>query len=294
MKLFQLLRKPRASRLSNFQVLQIETTTACNLDCEICKCRMRPSNRPVVSLSFNDFKKVLDSDRFDFVAFHGWGEPLLNPELFDMIRFAESRGVITQLATNGTLIRDNAQKIISSGLSEIAFGIYTRRAFLQRRSQIEELISTIKNNGARKPKAYLDICIYRNNLEQIPELIQLAAETGFNAVILHRLFNAYGVNPDVEYISEEEEKELFSKVQLLASSLRLELHLPQPRKRPCAVIQHSVFVTAEGKLTPCCFLEDMTVGDALVHGVSKVKHSEAYANRIRSMEDNPICNMCRW
>lgn len=290
----QSLRRPRTSRLSNFQVLQIETTTACNLDCEICKCRTRTSDRPAASLSFNDFQKVLDSDRFDFVAFHGWGEPLLNPELFDMIRFTEARGIITQLSTNGTLIRGNVQKIISSGLSEIAFGIYTRSAFRQRRGQLEALISVIKNNEAKKPKTYLDICIYRDNWEQIPELIELAAETGLNAVILHRLFNAYGVNPDVEYISEEEEKELFSRVQPLASSLSLELHLPQPRKRPCVVIEHSVFVTAEGKLTPCCFLEDMTVGDALIHGVSKVKHSEAYTNRIRSMEDNPICSSCRW
>ena len=42
---------------------------------------------PAGFLSLDNFKLILNSYNFRYVALHGWGEPLLNPELFKMIRY---------------------------------------------------------------------------------------------------------------------------------------------------------------------------------------------------------------
>jgi MoaA/NifB/PqqE/SkfB family radical SAM enzyme len=278
--------------LFRYLTLQIEVTTSCNLNCKIC---MRHNlERPASSLSLGDFKRVLASGNFRYVGLHGWGEPLLNQQLFEMIRYAESKGVSTNLTTNGTLIRSKIDSILSSGLREIAFGIYDRELFLQNLPQIKELIGEKNRHGSKIPKTYLDITIYKENLAQILDLVGLASELPVDAVILHRLFNVHKVDPSVEYISAEEEEELFAKVRQLARILKLEIYLPPKHSFPCRIVERSIFVTAEGRITPCCFLPEFYVGNAFEQGIKKSMSSKAYTEFVRNMKKHPICSKCQW
>jgi MoaA/NifB/PqqE/SkfB family radical SAM enzyme len=279
-------------KIFHYFVLQIEPTNTCNMDCEIC---MRHHLKKSVSfLSFENFKVVLNSGRFSFVSLHGWGEPLLNRRLFEMINYAESKGVITQLTTNGTLIRENIEQIFKSGLSEIAFGLYNQEVFLKILPQVEELIKKKKDQDSAKPKTYLDITVYQKNISQIPDLVRLASGLGVDAVILHRLFNVYGVNVDIQYISNEEEDQLFAEVHRLATDLKLELYLPPRRSRPCYIIKHSIFVTAEGNVTPCCFLPEFTIGNAFNLPIGEIMRSKEYTGFLKNMKKHTICSRCRW
>lgn len=279
-------------KLFRYVTLQIEPTSACNLDCKICM--RRNLQRPTSFLSLNSFKKLLDSGNFRYVGLHGWGEPLLNQQLFEMVKYAESKGVSTNLTTNGTLVRENIDKIFSSGLREIAFGIYDRELFLQSLPQIEELTREKSRRGSKRPKTYLDITIYKDNLAQILDLVRLAPELSVDAVILHRLFNVYKVDPSIEYISAEEEDELFDKVRRLARELKLELYLPPKHSFPCRIVKRSIFVTVEGEVTPCCFLPEFYLGNALEQGVAKVMRSKVYAEFVKNMKQHPICSKCQW
>jgi MoaA/NifB/PqqE/SkfB family radical SAM enzyme len=254
----------------------------------------RNLERPVTSLSFDNFQKLLDSGNFRYVGLHGWGEPLLNQQLFEMVKYAEAKGVSTNLTTNGTLVRENIDRIFGSGLREIAFGIYDRQLFTQCLPQISDLTTEKKRRHSKIPKTYLDITIYKDNLAQIPDLVRLAPELSVDAVILHRLFNVYKVDPSIEYISAEEEDELFAEVRRLARVLKLELYLPPKHSFPCRIVKRSIFVTVEGEVTPCCFLPEFYLGNALEQGVGRVMRSKAYAEFVKNMKQHPICSKCRW
>ena len=245
-------------------------------------------------LSLDNFKRILDSGNFRYVGIHGWGEPLLNKQLFDMVRYAESKGVSTNLTTNGTLVQENIDNLLSSGLREIAFGIYDKELFNRVTSQIERLIEQKRKRNSNRPKTYLDITIYDGNLEQIPELVRFAPELGIDAVILHRLFNVYKVDSSVKCISEEEEEELFARLRQSASLLKLEMYLPPKHSYPCRIVKRSIFVTLEGKVTPCTYLPELYIGDALEQGVSKVMHSKEYTDFVKNIKNHPICSKCQW
>ena len=279
-------------KLFQYLTLQIEPTTACNLDCKICM--RRNLERPTSFLSFDNFKKILDSGNFRYVGLHGWGESLLNKQLFEMIRYAESKGVSTNITTNGTLLQENIDNVLSGGLREIAFGIYDKELFSKVAPQIEKLIQEKRKRNFKRPKTYLDVTIYNGNLDQIPELVRLVPKLGIDAVILHRLFNIQKVDPSAKYISEEEEEYLFAELRRSANSFRLELYLPPKHSYPCRIVKRSIFVTVEGKVTPCTYLPDLYLGDALAQGVSKVMHSDAYTNFVKNMKNHPTCSKCQW
>jgi len=250
--------------------------------------------RPISFLSFDNFKKTLNSGNFRYVGLHGWGESLLNKQLFEMVKYAESKGIFTNLTTNGTLLQENIDNILGSGLREIAFGLYDKDLFSRSLPQIEELIQEKRKQNFKRPKTYLDITIYDGNLDRIPELVRLAPELGIDAVILHRLFNIYKVDTSVKYISEEEEEHLFAKLRRSANSSRLELYLPPKHSYPCRIVKRSIFVTVEGKVTPCSYLPDFQLGDALEQGISEVMHSDAYTAFVKNMRNHPICSKCQW
>ena len=281
-------------RLSRFLTLQVEPTSACNLNCNIC---MRQNlGRPARFLSLNNFKKIFDSGDFRYVGLHGWGEPLLNQQLFEMISYAEAKGVSTNLTTNGTLVRENLDHIFSSGLREVAFGLLHDKELFLKKSlpQVKELIREKNRRRSKTPKTYFDITIYKGNLASIPDLVRLARELPVDAVILHRLFNVYKVDPTVEYISAEEEKELFAEMKQLARRLKLELYLPPKHSYPCRLVKYSIFVTVEGWVTPCCFLPEFYIGNALEQGVGEIMRSKAYIDFTKNMTGHPICSKCRW
>ena len=280
-------------RLFEYLTLQVEPTGACNLDCKICM--RRNLERPITSLSFDNFKAILDSGNFRYVGLHGWGEPLLNQQLFDMIEYAESQGVSTNLTSNGRLIGENVDNILSSGLREIAFGVYDGELFASGSlSQIKELIEKKKRHGFRNPKTYLDITIYQGNLSQIPDWVKLAPELQIDAVILHRLFNVYKVDPAAKYLSIEEEERLFAEVRELAKALKLELYLPPRHSFPCRIVKRSIFVTAQGEVTPCCFLPEFSLGNAFDQGVGEIMRSKVYTDFLGNMKKHPICSKCQW
>ncbi len=273
--------------------LQVEPASKCNLNCKICV--RQNLDKLGFTLSLDNFKKILKSGDFRYVGLHGWGEPLLNPELFQMIEYAESKGVYTNLTTNGTLIGGYIDNILSSGLREIAFGVYHKDRLLSILPQVRDLIREKNEQRLTIPKIYIDITIFKGSLKQIPVLVEIASKLGIDAVILHRLFKVYGVynvNPSIEYISDEEEKELFVEVKRLATKRKLKLYLPQKHSLPCKAVKNCIFVTAEGKVTPCCFLPEFLLGDALKQGVKNIILSRKYDNFVKTMSKHPVCAKC--
>jgi radical SAM protein with 4Fe4S-binding SPASM domain len=219
--------------------------------------------------------KVLDSSNFRHVALHGWGEPLLNPELFQMVKHAESKGVSTELTTNATLLQTKIEEIFTSGLSTIAFGLHNK-----------------ENLSVVMPQIQVDIVIYRENQDEITGLIKASAELNVDGVVLHRIFNVYKADREVGYISVQEEEELFLKVKKLAKQLKTKLFLPPEPSIPCRAVKYSIFVTSAGKITPCPYLPEFYMGDAVNGDLKKVICSERYQSFVRNMKKHPVCSKC--
>jgi len=246
------------------------------------------------STSLVDFKRILEPGLFRYVGLHGWGEPLLNRYIFEMVKFAWSKGVITNLTTNGTLLSERMDEIFGSGLKEIAFGIYDPELLSNVLPNIEKFVKERNKRGLKDPKTYFDITLYQTNQNIIPDIIRLASDIGIEAVILHRLFDPYADNSETRYLPADDEKYLFKELKKLARSLNMELYLPGKHTWPCLIVQRSIFVTVTGKVTPCTYLLEEHFGDALNNGVKSVLSSRGYKNFVKNMKQHPICSKCKW
>jgi organic radical activating enzyme len=95
----------------------VELTNACNFHCDFC-----PSDsmrRPRARMSGSMWKKILieiaEKKLSDTICFHQLGEPLLHPDIFDAIEFANSLHLSVILFTNGALLdEDRSRRLIQS------------------------------------------------------------------------------------------------------------------------------------------------------------------------------------
>ncbi len=263
------------------EIIQVETTNDCFMNCK--PCMRRHLERDKGYINFEEFKR-LPLKSFKEVCLHGWGEPLMHPDIFKMIRYVKSLGIKASLCTNGFLVKDKVEEIIGSGLDELSFGIYT----LKGRERAVEGIREVLELRDGKPVVYVDVTIMRDNLEEIPELVKYFLDMGVDGVVLHRVFNVYKVDPDVEYIDKREEKELFKTLKRIGGK---RVYLPTRHTNPCRVVLMTIFVTWDLKQCPCVYLSETYLGDARTDFGTMLRRHLKF---VMGMRRNEICRKCFW
>ncbi len=109
--------------------LDIEATSYCNLKCTFCDRQILVDKGMLGSMDMELFRHILDqfdeNNRLWGVKFSYRGEPLLNKNIPDMIRYAKSRGVLdVYFNTNAMLLtEETCKRIIEAGLDRISISL---------------------------------------------------------------------------------------------------------------------------------------------------------------------------
>ncbi len=104
--------------------VNLELTNHCNLRCTICPVNST-MRRPKDFMDPALFRKVIDENPgLDFALTFQWGEPLLHPEVFELVRYAADRGVRPMLTSNGTRLQPaRRRRLLDCGLERVTFSV---------------------------------------------------------------------------------------------------------------------------------------------------------------------------
>ncbi|MGN1213009.1 MAG: radical SAM protein, partial [Christensenellales bacterium] len=89
--------------MKKYKRVYVEITNICNLNCSFC-----PKNsRDKTFMTTKQFEYVATqiSPLTDNICLHLMGEPLLHPNLDDILKIAEKYNLNVNLTTNGTLLK---------------------------------------------------------------------------------------------------------------------------------------------------------------------------------------------
>ena len=271
------------------RVVFIEVTNRCNLLCETCP-RTYFQREPLKSLSLKEFIAVAEQfPHMQRVLLHGIGEPLLNRQLPEIIRYLKGRNVEVIINSNGTLLTPEWQKnLIESALDQYRCSIdgatdetYARirgAALLPKlKKGLEGLVKTKERLGAITPHISIWCVATRENLQELPDLLRLAASLGVPEVYMQRMV-FFAKSPDQQYGMARDDLAIFGKddveeriieectklsselgINFLASGGRDPINsLAAARPADFAPWQAcmrpwtTAYVTANGNCLPCC------------------------------------------
>jgi len=133
-----------------------EICNVCNLRCTHCGCRkvIESSEYKPYFLELDIFKRVVDEvvlHKNSFLRFTSDGEPLLHPQILDMVKYAKLKGIFpVTINTNGLLLDNNtAMHLLESGIDviEISINAFTKETYNKFRinADYDTLMKNIEN-----------------------------------------------------------------------------------------------------------------------------------------------------
>ena len=147
---------PKKHYVEASKTLNCYITNACNLRCE--HCFMRATTKYNDELSLNDWKHILDDfvdNGGESVTFTG-GEPMLNIDFPNIVKYAHGKGLKVTVLSNGTLWRECDIINLSPHISEIQISLdgfnENSNAKVRGAGHFDHAVNTIiafANNGVR-------------------------------------------------------------------------------------------------------------------------------------------------
>ncbi|RLD77878.1 MAG: radical SAM protein, partial [Bacteroidetes bacterium] len=167
--------------------ISVEPTTSCNLSCPECPAGRKDFHRPRGEISLEEFQNVIDQlkGHLMYLMLYFQGEPLLNPEFFDMVSYAGQNKVYTATSTNGHYLDDdNAKQLVRSGLDRLIISLdgtdqdtyeqYRRGGDIQRvLSGIRNVVKWKKELRSSRPFLIIQFLVFKHNEHQIKDIKKL-------------------------------------------------------------------------------------------------------------------------
>jgi radical SAM protein with 4Fe4S-binding SPASM domain len=285
--------------------ISFEPTTSCNLRCPECPSGLRAFTRPTGMLEAPFFKKTLDemAGRLQYLVFYFQGEPYLNKDFLELVKYATSKRIYTATSTNAHYLNDeNARKTVESGLDRLIISIdgTTQETYQSYRigGQLEKVIAGAKNIVKWKkelksstPHVIFQFLVVKPNEHQIDEVLKLAEEIGVDEVGL-KTAQIYDYENGSPLIPENEKYSRYKKQADGTYKIKNSL------LNHCWKLWHSAVITWDGMVVPCCFDKDAwhRMGDLKQETFRELWNNENYkkfrADIIRSRTEIEMCKNC--
>ena len=271
----------------------IESTSRCNLSCIMCP-RLKGNNE-FVDMKLSTYIEI--SKYFNFInniSLDGWGEPLLNTELLNMIKIAKDNNIFVGFTSNGTLLDSRiSERLIDLRLDYINFsidGMDNIYNLIRINSNFKRVIDNIKNlasiknkKKSDKPKISFSFVAMINNFHDLLNIIELSKECGIESINIKNL-NVITKREDEEnsLITNKNEnitKEFKNILELSTekakiNNIQLDFHFDNTLKpRICmANPLTNIFFSYNGDVSPCCNLGHNTerIFEGKIQHVNKV------------------------
>lgn len=298
--------------------LQIELTDHCNLTCQGCVRSITTSKGNYLNLQL--FKEILnEAPDVKHVSFVGAGEALMHPEIYSFIYECSSRGIYSTCNTNGILVERKLKLGIEAGLGKIAISVDAAESELLKtirsglsvhvlRSAMNTAVKLTENTNTRVSAA---ITLSQLNLPDFPQILSFVSSCGIREVTVESMhhwgndktLNQYSLfhSKNKEHVIGELERGL-ERARELKLSLRIFDYTRILRKEKlstnlCPWPYDSMYVTAEGDVTPCCIhiesdLEN-SMGNVNQETITEIWKNNKYDQFRRSFNTSNEWHSCR-
>lgn len=265
--------------------LSIEPTTSCNLRCPECPSGLRAFTRPTGMLKTDFFRNTIDQLQRDltYLVFYFQGEPYLNPDFLDMVKYAADKKIYTATSTNAHYLNDeNAKRTVQSGLDRLIISIdgTTQDVYQQYRvgGKLEKVLEGAQNIVRWKkelksttPFIIFQFLVVKPNEHQIDEVQKLGKEIGVDAVWL-KTAQVYDYENDPNQLIPTIDK--YSRYKKTTTGTRFKGRMANH----CWRLWQDPVITWDGLVAPCCFDKDAThqLGDLKATSFKEIWRSPAY------------------
>jgi radical SAM protein with 4Fe4S-binding SPASM domain len=304
-----------------------EVTSACNLKC--IHCHATSDKASPDELSTDEGKKLIDmlaeNSEFRTLIYTG-GEPLVRPDIFELLSHSQKAGLANIIATNGTLIDEEmAHKLKEHGVVCNAISVDASKAAIHdfvrnKPGSFDLAMRAIEATKKAGILLQINTTAMEYNMPHLPELIEFADNCGAGIMLMYQLV-AVGRGEKIEkatlkkaankYLSEliaEKQKTAKTIIEPVAGpqywAYLLErdgieegslLNLAGKVFHGCSAGRGFVYIKANGDVWPCPFVE-VSAGNIREAHFNKIYYEAEIFQNLRHREEKlkGACGECNY
>jgi radical SAM protein with 4Fe4S-binding SPASM domain len=286
----------------------IDPINVCNLHCPLCPTGRGILARPRGRMGLVELTQIVGqiAPYAYRVELYNWGEPLLHPDIFQMIAYVRERRISTGLSSNlNHLDPAMARQLVESGLSQLvvsidgatqdSYAVYRRGGKLEKvLENLQLLVDTRRSLKRSTPFIIARMLVGKHNEHEVEAVRTMVYGTGVDGFTTGRLFVD---TQDLEQIEQWiPDDPAYSAYGSQGSNLS--------NTWDCHDLWESMVINWDGGVAPCCWLHDpqYDFGNASDQALRDIWNSPAYVSARRVMGkrerdqagDVPtICHRCR-
>lgn len=278
-----------------FKKIYIEITNICNLKCSFCP----EGNRAKLFMKAENFRKIINQvkDYTNLVALHVKGEPLIHPELKEILQICEEANVQVNITTNGTLLEKNLDTLINSkAVRQINMSLHSvnKNENTENYNVKNYLDNILKVSDEINSKSNIIISYRLWNLENIKQNDE-------NYEILNKIGKHFNKENLSELAKENEFVELKNRVFL---NQDIEFIWPSingnviSESGKCWGLRNQIAILVNGDVVPCCLDQDgnINLGNIFENNFYDIINSNLSKSIIAGFENNKLvhklCKSC--
>lgn len=252
------------------------------------------------------FKKTIDDIHKElmYLIFYFQGEPYLNPDFLEMVKYAGSKKIYTATSTNAHYLTDEvAKKTVESGLDRLIISIdgTTQDVYKQYRvgGNLDKVLEGARNImkwkkelKSKTPFVFFQFLVVKPNEHQVEDIKRLAKEVGVDEVRF-KTAQVYNYETDPNNLIPTIDK--YSRYKKNADG---SYSAKNKLANRCWKLQQGNVITWDGLVVPCCFDKDAThqLGNLKIQSFKDIWNNDNYKqfrnDLFKSRKNIDICANC--
>jgi radical SAM protein with 4Fe4S-binding SPASM domain len=287
-------------------ILNVEPTNICNLRCPLCITGSLQMKRPYGRMDFEMFKNAIDkvADKLIYITLYHQGEPYLNPQFNDFVRYAKVKGIYVTTSSNAHFFDEaGAEAVVNSGLDSMIISLdgVTQESYQHYRrggnldkvlSGIENLVKAKEKMGKKTPYLLLQFLVMKHNEDEIEQVKELAEKIKVDRLLI-KTTQVMTKEEAIEWLPKNEK---YRRYDFGENGLSV-----KQGKGVCPRPWLTSLVDWDGQVVPCCFDKngDYAMGDFREEkDFNIIWHSKKYNGFRKTMLKNrnaiDICKNCNY
>lgn len=270
----------------DFVHMNLQLLYQCNFRCRICDF-WKPRYEDMPKLSAADVRAMVEKLPAPMIVSIGGGEPLLNPELIDIIKILSEKHFPVMICNGWYVTPENAKEMLQAGLHEISVSVdYAdpKKHDKQRGMEgaFEKAINALdtlnKCRTSEYQRVHMISVVMDDNLEEIEPLIRLSGEMGITYLLTfysHNRGKKDRRNADVD-ISDyllKLQKKYPHFVAIRSYIERFTDAVQEGGIRPCYGGKNFLNIDCQGNVSRCIDRLEETAGNILTDSFDEIRKS---------------------
>ncbi len=297
------------------KIISWNTTNACNMFC--AHCYREAGCKAAEELSTDEAKKLLREIAkagFKIMIFSG-GEPMMRPDIVELVQYATNLGLFPVFGTNGTLITPElAEKLKAAGTRGVGISLDSldkakHDKFRSFPGGWDGAVRGMKNCLDAGIPFQIHMTVMDWNQNEIEDMVDFAESIGAHAVHFFFLVpTGRAKTIEEESLRAEQYEDVLTRIMKKQTTTKLELKptcAPQFLRiadqlgvktrfhRGCLAGLSYCIISPRGKVQPCAYL-NMELGNVRETPFDEIWANNEVLKKLRTLEYSGGCGSCNY